>query len=165
MIGRLNDNEVPNITSPKVLVIKSPLPSKAFTYMPLRAHGTYQNPSAFFFVFLCTPQFKFSDQWFDLGAQQWKSWVLTIEPPGNSLSCFKLTIWLIRKDPDDGKDWRQEKKGMTGQDGWMASPTQWTWVWASSGRWWRTGKPGVLQSMGLQRVRHAWVTEQQQIQP
>ena len=40
-----------------------------------------------------------------------------------------------------------------GWDGWMASLTQWTWVWASSGRWWRTGKPGVLQSMGLQRVR------------
>ena len=37
-----------------------------------------------------------------------------------------------------------------------------TWIWASSGRWWRTGKPGVLQSMELQRVRHDWVTEQQQ---
>ena len=46
-----------------------------------------------------------------------------------------------------------------GWDGWMASPTQWTWVWASSGSWWRTGKPGVLQSMGLQRVRHDWATE------
>ena len=44
-----------------------------------------------------------------------------------------------------------------GQDGRMASPTQQTWVWASSGRWWRTGKPGVLQSMGLQRVRHDWL--------
>ena len=42
----------------------------------------------------------------------------------------------------------------------MASLTQWTWVWASSGRWW-TGKPGVLQSMGLQRVGHDWATEQQ----
>ena len=49
-----------------------------------------------------------------------------------------------------------------GWDGWMASPTQWTWVWASSGRWWRTGKPGVLQSMGSQRVRHDWATEPQQ---
>ena len=44
----------------------------------------------------------------------------------------------------------------------MASLTQWTWVWASSGRWWRTGEPGVLQSMGSQRVRHDWVNEQQQ---
>ena len=37
-----------------------------------------------------------------------------------------------------------------------------TWVWASSGRWWRTGKPGLLQSMGSQRVGHDWATEQQQ---
>ena len=44
----------------------------------------------------------------------------------------------------------------------MASPTQWTWVWTNSGRWWRTGKPGVLQSMGSQRVGHGWATEQQQ---
>ena len=43
-----------------------------------------------------------------------------------------------------------------------ASLTQWTRVWARSGRWWRTGKPGVLYSMGSQRVRHDWATEQQQ---
>ena len=48
-------------------------------------------------------------------------------------------------------------------DGWMTSLTQWTWVWASSGRWWRTGRPGVLQSVGSWRVGHAWVTEQQQL--
>ena len=47
-----------------------------------------------------------------------------------------------------------------GWDGWIASPTQWTRVWASSRRWWWTGKPGKLQSMGSQRVRHAWATEQ-----
>ena len=41
----------------------------------------------------------------------------------------------------------------------MASPTQWTWVWASSGSWWWTGKPDVLQSMGPQRVEHDWGTE------
>ena len=55
--------------------------------------------------------------------------------------------WLIRKDPDAGKDWGQEEKG-------MASPTQWTWVYASCGRWCRTGNPGVLKSIGLQRVGH-----------
>ena len=49
-----------------------------------------------------------------------------------------------------------------GWDGWMASPTQWTWVSANSRRWWRTRKPGMLQSMGSQRVGHHWVTEQQQ---
>ena len=45
-----------------------------------------------------------------------------------------------------------------GEDGWMASPTQWTWVWANSKRW-RTGRPGMLQSMGSQRVGHDWATE------
>ena len=42
---------------------------------------------------------------------------------------------------------------------WMSSPTQWMWVWVSFGSWWWTGKPGVLQSMGLQRVGHNQVTE------
>ena len=44
-------------------------------------------------------------------------------------------------------------------DGWMASLTWWTWVWASSRSWWWTGKPGVLQCMGSQRIGHDWVTE------
>ena len=44
-------------------------------------------------------------------------------------------------------------------DGWMASLTQRTWVWVNSGSWWWTGGPGVLQSMGSQRVGHDWVTE------
>ena len=39
------------------------------------------------------------------------------------------------------------------------STTQWTWVWVNSGRWWWTGRPGVLQFMGSQRVRHDWATE------
>ena len=67
--------------------------------------------------------------------------------------------WLTGKDPDAGKVWRQEEKGMMGWVGWMASPTWWTWVWASFGNWWWAGKPGVLQSMGLQRVGHDWATE------
>ena len=46
-------------------------------------------------------------------------------------------------------------------DGWMASPTQWTWVWVNSGSWLWTGRPGMLQSMGLQRVGLDLVTEQQ----
>ena len=64
--------------------------------------------------------------------------------------------WLIWKDPDPDKDWRQEEKGTTG---WMASLTLWTWVWVNSGSWWWTGKPCVLQSMGSQRVRYDWATE------
>ena len=46
-----------------------------------------------------------------------------------------------------------------GWDGWMASPTRWMWVWVNSGSWWWTRRPGMLQSMGLQRVRHDWTTE------
>ena len=58
--------------------------------------------------------------------------------------------------------WERLKAGEEdnkGWDGWMASLTQCTLVWASSGSWWWTGKPGVLQSMGLQRVGHDWATE------
>ena len=65
--------------------------------------------------------------------------------------------WLIGKDPDAGKEGGGE--GDLGWDGWMASLTRWTWVWASSGSWWWTGKPGMLQPMGLQRVGHDWATE------
>ena len=58
--------------------------------------------------------------------------------------------------------WERLKVGGEGEDGWwdcwMASLTQWTWVWVSSGCW--TGKPGVLQSMGSQRVGHDWATKQ-----
>ena len=52
--------------------------------------------------------------------------------------------------------------GNRGWDGWMASLIQWTWTWANSGRWWGTRRPGVLQSIGSQRVGHDLVTEQQQ---
>ena len=52
--------------------------------------------------------------------------------------------------------------GSRGWEGWTASPIQWTWVWANSRRWWRTGKPSVLQFMGLQRVGYDLGTKQQQ---
>ena len=62
--------------------------------------------------------------------------------------------------------WERLKVGAEGDnrgwDGWMASPTRWTWVWVNSRSWWWTGRPGVLQSMGSQRVGHDWVTEWQQ---
>ena len=72
--------------------------------------------------------------------------------------------------PPDSKDWLTGKRpwcweglkvGGEGDDrewdGCMASLTQWIWFWVSFGSWWRTGKPGVLQSMGSQRVGHDWV--------
>ena len=59
--------------------------------------------------------------------------------------------------------WKRLKAGKEGDDrgwdGWMASPTQWTWVWVKSGSWRWTGRPGMLQSMRLQRVRYDWATE------
>ena len=67
--------------------------------------------------------------------------------------------WLTGKRPWCGERLKAGGEGDDrGWDGWMASPTQWTWVWASSGSWWWTGKPGMLQSMGSQRVRHNWAT-------
>ena len=67
--------------------------------------------------------------------------------------------WLIGRDPDPGKDWKQEEKGTTEDEmvGWP--PIQWTWVWVNSRSWQWTERPGMLQSMGWQRVGHDWVTE------
>ena len=62
-----------------------------------------------------------------------------------------------------GKDWLWERLRAGGEgddrgwDGWMATPTRWTWVWVSSRSWWWTGKPSVLQSMGSQIVRYDWI--------
>ena len=77
--------------------------------------------------------------------------------------------WLITKEPGAGTDLLQKSLMLgkfegddRGWDGWMESPTQWTWVWASSRRWWWTRRSGMLQSMRSQRVRHSLATEQQQ---
>ena len=71
--------------------------------------------------------------------------------------CKELTHW------ERPWYWERLKAGGKGDsrgwDGWMASPTEWTWVWVSSRSWWWTGKPGVLWSMGSQRVWHDWVTK------
>ena len=71
--------------------------------------------------------------------------------------CEELTHWKRPWCWERLKAWGEEED--RGWDGWMASPTQWTWVWVSSGSWWWTGRPGVVQSMGWQRVEHDWVTE------
>ena len=77
------------------------------------------------------------------------------------LQYFGHLMWRVDslEKTDAGRDWGQEEKGTTGWDGWMASPTRWMWIWVNSGSWWWTGRPGVLQFMGSQRVRHDWVTE------
>ena len=66
----------------------------------------------------------------------------------------RLRCWERLKAKGEG--WNR------GWDGWMASPIHRTWVQASSRTWWRTGKPGLLQSMELQRIRHHWVTGKHQ---
>ena len=87
----------------------------------------------------------------------WKNWCWSWN--SNSLATWweELTHW---KRP---WWWERLKAGGEGDDrgwdGWMASPTGWTWVWAGFRSWLRTRKPGMLKSMVLQRVRHDWVTE------
>ena len=83
---------------------------------------------------------------------------LMLKLSSNTLAtwCEELTQWKIPWC------WERLKAGGEGEnrgwDGWMASPTQWTWVWEDSGSWWRTGRLGVLQSMDSQRDIHDWET-------
>ena len=90
----------------------------------------------------------------------WKDWCW-------SWSCSILIIWCEQmthwKSPWCWERSRVEgEEGIGGWDGWIASPMQWTWTWANVGRLWGAQRPGVLQSMGSQRVRHDWAIEQQQ---
>ena len=86
----------------------------------------------------------------------WKDWCWSWNSNTLATWCEELTHWKR------SWCWKRLKAGEVderGWDGWMALPTQWNWVWASSGGWWWAGKPGVLQSMGSQRVRHYWANE------
>ena len=87
----------------------------------------------------------------------WKDWYWSWNSNTLAIWWEELTHW---KRP---WCWERLKVGGEGDDrgwnGWMASLTLWTWVWVSSGSWWWTGRPGVLQSVESQRVGHDWVTE------
>ena len=87
----------------------------------------------------------------------WKDWCWSWSSNSLATWCEELTYW---KRP---WCWERLKAGGKGDDRgwdcWMAIPTQCMWVWASSGSWWWTCKPGVLQSMGWQKVGHDWATE------
>ena len=90
----------------------------------------------------------------------WKDWCWSWSSSILVTWCEQPTLW---KSPWCWERLRAEgEEGIRGWDGWMASPMQWTWTWANFGRWGGTGRPGMLQSMGSPRVRHDWVTEQQQ---
>ena len=92
-----------------------------------------------------------------------KSWVFIgrtdVEAEAPILWPPDVKSWLI------GRPWCWERLRAGGEgddrgwDSWMVSPTQWPWVWVDSGSWWWTGRPGVLQFMGSQRVGHDWATE------
>ena len=94
-------------------------------------------------------------------ASRWNQSVLKETSPGYSLEGLMLKLKLqyfghlmwktnsFEKTVVLGKTEGRRRRGRKGWDGWMASSTVRTWVWASSGCWWRTGKPGVLQSMGV----------------
>ena len=109
------------------------------------------------------------NSWESLGLQgESNSSILKKISPEYSLEWLMLKLklqyfsHLMRRNDSLGKNLMLARLKAGGEgwwDGWMASPPQWTWVWASSGSWWWTGKPGVLQSMGSQRVRHDWATE------
>ena len=91
--------------------------------------------------------------------------------PGCSLEGLMLNLklqyfgLLMRRSDSFKKPWCWERLRAGGEgddrgwDGWMASSTWWEWIWVSSTSWSWTGRPGVLQSLGLQRVGHDWVTE------
>ena len=81
---------------------------------------------------------------------------------------FQYFGHLMQRTDSSNIDWKRPwcweilKAGGEGDkrlDAWMASPTQWTWVWVGFGSWWWTGKPGMLQSMGSQRIGQDWGTE------
>ena len=78
------------------------------------------------------------------------------------LQYFGHLMWRVTSLEETlmlGKIEGRKRRGDRGWDGWMASLTQWAWVWVNSGRWWRTERPGVLQSMGPQRVGHNWLNK------
>ena len=86
----------------------------------------------------------------------WKDWCWSWSSNTLATWCKEWTQWKrlwcwerLKAGEVDDREW----------DGWMASLTQWTWVWASPRSWWWTRKPGVLKSIGSQRVGHDWVTE------
>ena len=87
----------------------------------------------------------------------WKDWCWSWNSNTLATWCEELThlkrtwCWERLSAGGEGDD--------RGWDGWMASPTWWTWVWVNSGSWWWTGRPGMLHSMGSQRIGHDWVTE------
>ena len=91
-----------------------------------------------------------------------KSWIFIGRMLKLKLQYFGHLMWKtdsLEKTLMMGNTDGRRKRGWWGWDGWMALLTQLAWVWASSRSWWWTERPGLLQSMGSQRIRHNWATE------
>ena len=110
------------------------------------------------------------DSWAPWTARRSNQSILKAISPECSLEGLLLKLklqysgQLMQRTDSLEKTWRWGRLKVGEEDdrgwsGWMASPTQQTWVWARSGSWWWIGKPGVLQSMGLQRIGQHWATE------
>ena len=95
---------------------------------------------------------KGDQSWIFIGRTDAKAEAPILWPPDKELTHWKSPWCLERlKAGGEGDD--------RGWDDWIASLSRWTWIWASSRSWWWTGKPGMLQFMGLQRIEHDWATE------
>ena len=106
------------------------------------------------------------DSWESLGLQGDPTsppWIFTGRTDAEAETPITLATWCkelsFEKTLMLGKIEGRRRRGQQRMRWLDASPTQRTWVWVNSGSWWRTRRPGVLQSMGSQRVRHDWVTE------
>ena len=95
---------------------------------------------------------KGDQSWVFIGSTDAEAEAPILWPPDEkSWLIWKVWCWERLRARGEGDD--------RGWDGWMVSPTQWTWIWVDCGSWWWTGSPGVLRFMGSQRVRHDWATE------
>ena len=100
---------------------------------------------------------------FSIGQSPSSHWLFFTHAKTLATCCKEMTHWKIPWCW--GRLRARGEGGDRGWDGWIASLTQWSWIWANSRRQWRTGKAGVLQSMGSQRVRHDLQTELQEHNP
>ena len=99
------------------------------------------------------------DIWYSEKNPLFKFWISKIFYEEGSWKCW-MPFWHLLKNHIfflTQMHWFRTRWPLL--DGWMASPTRWTWLWVNSGTWWWTGRPGMLQCMGLQRVGHDWATD------
>ena len=123
---------------------------KNWCFWPVVFENTRKSPLDYKEIKPVNP--KGNQSWLFIGRTDAEAEAPILWPPDAKTDSLEKTLML-------GKIEDRRRRGWQTWDGWMVSLTQWTWVWASSGSWWWTEKPGVLQSMGSRRVGHEWVTE------